>query len=39
MKTFKNCGLVLAMAAALTMTMTGCTSENELVFADLLVTY
>jgi hypothetical protein len=32
MKTFKNCGLALAMAAALAMTtgLTACSSENEL---------
>lgn len=33
MKTFKNCGLALAIAAALTMTtgLTACSSENDLV--------
>ena len=31
MKTFKNCGLALAIAAALVMTMASCSSENDLV--------
>ena len=30
MKTFKNCGLALAIAAALVMTATSCSSENDL---------
>ena len=30
MKTFKKCGLALAIAAALVMTMASCSSENEL---------
>ena len=31
MKTFKNCGLALAIAAALVMTTASCSSENDLV--------
>ena len=31
MKTFKNCGLALAIAAALLMTTASCSSENDLV--------